>query len=1004
MSLGRWRRFRRSLVRYDGPGRSRRQWRVVLPRGGLHIHRVAHQRWTEVQRLFDELIELVPVERSQRLDQLARADADVAREVSALIDASDRAGDFLHVLESPSVRPTPQPRAAQRVAGRYRVVRLIGRGATGEVFLARDEQLERAVALKFLPPLLGADPSLVKRFVAEARAAARLDHPHVVPVYDIGEAGPQELFIAMAYYAGGPLSDRIARRPLPLSEALRVGAELADGLAAAHAAGIVHRDVKPANVLFDAEGAAKIADFGVAKLPGHNATGPGVLIGTLAYMSPEQARAEDVDARADLWALGVVTYEMITGARPFGGDNSAAVLQAILSNSPETLRSRRDRATQPWLEPPDDALLADVQGLIDSLLQKDPSKRLASAAEARRRFGALAGRAGVVSSSAGVASSIGALRGRADRPGARKTMPLWRQPLGVLAIVALLAGAVALTGVIRSRGRDSADAISRVVIAPFENRTGDASLDAVGSIVADWLAQGLTETQLLRVVDVQAALRSTRGADAAVDNMSASAALAKARDAGTLVAGRYYLVGDSVQFQAEIIDAQSGSTRHVLAPVRAARRDPTPALDPLRQRVLGALASDVDPRLASWGQRTARPPTYAAYLEFVEGLEAMWEYSYDFPKRALLHFQRATAHDSTYFKARLLAARMHTLLGQSREADSLVRSLQAVRSQLDPWDQAYLDRVAATLAGDHSAALIAARRIYAISPDGESAWILAREAMNSNRAAEAVRVLEATDPSRYPEMSQSPVYWLNLVLCYHVLGEHQKELDVARDAAKRFPDRLSAASLQMWALAALGRQDELEERLAGVMALPPERGITSIGDVITTSAGVMRAQGHTHGAEPLLRRAEAWCRARPERERDEVLTREPCERGWIMAGRFADADSVVTILAREFPDSARFRSEVGVLAALRGDRATAETVERELAAIPRPPLVRDVLNDPPYVRARIAAALGDAPTAVKLLRDAGAEGVGMAFLVEQDPAFDPIRHSAPLRELFTPQQ
>lgn len=273
----------------------------------------------DTERLFDELIDLSTTARTARLLALA-LDPLSEREVTSLLASAERAGDFLGLLRDRRPSVDAQGDADALVAGRYRLDRLLGSGAVGDVYLARDLQLERSVALKFLRVARGgADEAIAARFRAEARAAARLDHPNVVTVYDTGDTGNAAPFIVMAYHPGETLRERMERAPLPPAVALRIAAQVAGALAAAHAAGIVHRDVKPANVLLDAEGVARLTDFGIAKLlTDPDVTGRGTALGTPAYMSPEQSRGEAVDVSTDLWALGVMLHEMLTGARPFG--------------------------------------------------------------------------------------------------------------------------------------------------------------------------------------------------------------------------------------------------------------------------------------------------------------------------------------------------------------------------------------------------------------------------------------------------------------------------------------------------------------------------------------------------------------------------------------------------------------------------------------------------------------------------------------------------------------
>ena len=219
--------------------------------------------------------------------------------------------------------------------GPYEIVTPLGAGGMGEVYKARDIRLRRTVVLKLLPAELIRDPEAKERFVQEARAASALDHPNVCTIYEIDETPDALLYLAMAFYEGATLKERIERGPIGVEESVEITRQVASGLSEAHGAGIVHRDIKPANIAFGKGGVAKILDFGVAKLTDQTrATQAGTLLGTVAYMSPEQARAEDVDARSDIWSLGAVLYEMLTGHPPFQGDNLLAVLNGILRGDP----------------------------------------------------------------------------------------------------------------------------------------------------------------------------------------------------------------------------------------------------------------------------------------------------------------------------------------------------------------------------------------------------------------------------------------------------------------------------------------------------------------------------------------------------------------------------------------------------------------------------------------------------------------------------------------------
>ncbi len=224
----------------------------------------------------------------------------------------------------------------------YRITKQLGAGGMGVVYEAVDTKLDRTVALKFLPPELTRDPDAKARFVQEAKAASTLDHPNVCNIHEIDETDDGQLFIVMACYEGETLRQKIERGPLPLHEAVDITRQIAEGLAKAHEQEIVHRDIKPGNIFLTTDGLVKIVDFGLAKLAGQvKLTQPGTTLGTVAYMSPEQAAGEETDHRGDLWSLGVLLYEMTAGRAPFVGDHQQAVIYAIRNEEPEPLTGLR---------------------------------------------------------------------------------------------------------------------------------------------------------------------------------------------------------------------------------------------------------------------------------------------------------------------------------------------------------------------------------------------------------------------------------------------------------------------------------------------------------------------------------------------------------------------------------------------------------------------------------------------------------------------------------------
>ena len=340
-------------------------------------------RWDELQELLATALDQGPVERDRFLDRACEGRPELRRELTELLAASERAspldGSVATLLEPVPSEPV---RPGMEILGRYQILRRLGSGGMGVVYQARDLRLERALALKFLPAHLSAHADAKKRLRVEAQAAAALDHPSICTIHEIGETSDGQLFIAMAYYPGETIEARLARGAMPPHEAIGVAIQAAQGLAKAHEHGVVHRDIKPANLMMTTEGALKLLDFGIAKVPGVHASVPGRRLGTVAYMSPEQVRGEALDGRTDVWSLGVVLYEMLTGRRLFPGRNLAAQLRAIADYRsppgrvlPATLPESVDRVLGHMLaERSADrylaaGLAADLEALRDSLAQ-----------------------------------------------------------------------------------------------------------------------------------------------------------------------------------------------------------------------------------------------------------------------------------------------------------------------------------------------------------------------------------------------------------------------------------------------------------------------------------------------------------------------------------------------------------------------------------------------------------------------------------------------------------
>ncbi len=336
--------------------------------------------------LYHAALELEPQQREAFLQKHCSDDAELRCELSQLLTANEEAGTF---LMKPAVKLNSEIGSKQsdvsligRAFGHYRIVSHLGAGGMGEVYLATDEKLDRKIALKLLPAEFADDRERLRRFVTEAKSASATAHPNIVTIHDIGETDGIH-YIAQEFVEGETLRNRIEQGPIPLLEALNIVQQTANALAAAHAVGIVHRDIKPENIMLRHDGFVKLLDFGLAGMNPTQAmssdqsnsptlpknTAPGVIMGTVNYMSPEQTRGQKLDFRSDQWSLGVVLYEMLVGERPFQGESMPDIFVAILERQPIPLAELLDDAP------------AQLQQILDKLLAKNREQRYQSSAQ-----------------------------------------------------------------------------------------------------------------------------------------------------------------------------------------------------------------------------------------------------------------------------------------------------------------------------------------------------------------------------------------------------------------------------------------------------------------------------------------------------------------------------------------------------------------------------------------------------------------------------------------------
>ena len=581
------------------------------------------ERWKAINQLLDSALQQEAGQRSAFLEKACAGDEELRREVESLLAHKEQSESFSEVpaLEAGAKGFTArQPDSlVGRQIGSYQVLSLLGAGGMGEVYRARDTKLDRIDALKVLPADVATDQGRMRRFIREARAASALKHPNVATIYEIGTSDGVN-FIAMEYVEGETLAARINGRPLDPAEIVDIGIQIADALDEAHAAGITHRDIKPGNIMLTPRRQVKMLDFGLAKVtrPEGQAMGSdvstmskteaGVVLGTMPYMSPEQVLGREVDARSDIFSLGVVLYEMATGRLPFSGPGANEMMNGILRAQPEAI------ARFNYNVPP------ELERVVRKCLEKDRERRYQSARE--------------------LLVDLRNLKRESDSrvvSAEKMTQPqsvLRRLVLVAVALTILALGAVALYLRIGSSAP-----IDSLAVLPFVNVSGDPNSEYLSDGIAESLINSLSQVPHLKVISLSSVLRY-KGRE--IDPQSVG------RDLGVraVLVGRLVQRGDGLSISAELVDSRDKShiwgeqyNRKFADVLKVQEELSREISEKLRLRLNGEEKQRLNKRFTVSSE---------AYQDYVHGRYYWNRRTIEGFKKAIDYFERAIEKDPTY--------------------------------------------------------------------------------------------------------------------------------------------------------------------------------------------------------------------------------------------------------------------------------------------------------------------------------------------------------------------
>ena len=874
--------------------------------------------------------------------------------------------------------PTEKLTRGTTFAERYEIIEELGKGGMGKVYRVEDTKLTQEVALKLIKPEIAQDKKIIERFKNELKTARMISHKYVCRMFDLGEARGTH-FITMEYVRGEDLKSFIHRSGhLAVNTTVRIAKHICEGLTEAHKLGVVHRDLKSNNIMIDRSGNARIMDFGIARsLEAKGITGMGVMIGTPEYMSPEQVEGKDIDQRSDIYSLGVILYEMVTGRVPFEGDTPFTIGMKHKGETPQNPKEINSQI-------PD-----DLSRTILKCLEKDKAARYQSAGELGAELTKI---------EKGIPTTERQILKR--KPITSKEITV-KFNLRKLIIPVFLVLAATVSALIIFRGAKLDVDPNLAVVAIFENQTGDESLDPLGRMASDWISQIISQTGNIEVVPTMAVLQAYSMLPAQEDtpqNVKILRALAEDTGAGTMVYGTFYLTNQELHFQAHIMDVQSQRLIQSLEPVKGRLDNKMEVIQLLSQKVIATVAVYFDKIYGEFSSTLRRkPPPYEAYQEFLLGTES---FGIDYAE-AIRHFTRAVELDPSFLLAKIYIAVGYGNQGRYAEADAIIQVLDESREQLPQFYCHILDWYKAHLKGQCEEELRFITKAEKLVPNNMVInYMRGFSELEANHPLEALKTYAKMDSVNLEILySRKFGSWRigYLTEALHMLSDYKQELKEARKGQRYYPDNLWLRAYETRALAALGKIDAVREVIETSLVVVSSGGTP--GDVMLRAAWELRAHGHMEAYQEIANQAVEWYQNKIQLQGANEDLRYDLATALYTAERWNEAQAVFAELAENDPENIEYKGRMGLLAARRDEQDKALKISKELENINRP----YSFGRPTYMCARMASLFGEKEQAVALMRKAFSQGLeyGAYLLCEMD--LEPLRDYEPFQELLKPK-